>query len=315
VNRATTLVLLAQLLLPLLGAQNELSHEALFAPNKTFPYFEATSLPTKEPTKSFDIETARFLAQASLLSYVKETKFIEKKFIESGFSDIRFFDNEGSFAFLAIRHDTLVLVFRGTESGDQRDYVTDSRIFQKPFLDYGTAHQGFIQALDWIDSDVTAAIEKLQTEKPRHLWISGHSLGGALATLYALHHPQTATAVYTMGAPRIGGIRFAKNAAEAITLYRLANDNDIIPRLPTPPFYKHIGKTYFITSSLELKTDPPFAQKWESRRKSHADLIETLFKDHWLKGNFKGIPSDYIVDHSPHLYAEALAAIDSVEAE
>ncbi|MDE0768606.1 MAG: lipase family protein [Opitutaceae bacterium] len=315
VNRITTVVLLVHFLFLNLGAQNELSHEALFAPNKTFPYFENCPLPTGTSEKIFDIETARFLAQASLLSYVKAAKFIKAEFIESGFSDVRFFDNEGTFAFIAVRDDALVLVFRGTESGDQRDYVTDGKIIQNPFLDYGTAHQGFIQALDWIDEDVDAAIEFLLAEKPRQLWISGHSLGGALATLYALRHPEDVTAVYTMGAPRIGGVRFAENAAKTITLYRLANDNDIIPRLPTPPFYKHIGKTYFITSSLELKIDPPFAQKWESRRAGHANLIETLFKQHWLEGDFQAIPSDYIVDHSPRLYAEALAAIVSVEAE
>ena len=243
-------------------------------------------MPENADPKSFEIETARFLAEASLLSYVKETDFIKKKFAQAGFSETLFFAKEGSFASLAIRNDALVLVFRGTESADEADYYTDAKIIQTPFLDYSTAHQGFVEALNWVSSDSDDAIVSLLDEKPHALWLGGHSLGGALATLYALQNPKSVSAIYTLGAPRVGGIRLAKNANQLIQLYRLVNDNDTIPRLPTPPFYNHIGSTYFITSSLELKKDPPFAQKWESRRKGHANLIETLYKEHWLEGDF-----------------------------
>jgi triacylglycerol lipase len=132
--------------------------------------------------------------------------------IESDSEDVRFFDKDGTFALLAIRDYTLVLVFRGTETGDQRDYVTDNKIIQESFLDYSTAHQGFIQALDTIDNDIDATIATHLAQNSRPFWVSGHSLGGALATLYALRHPEQATAVYATGAPRIGGFKFAKNA-------------------------------------------------------------------------------------------------------
>jgi len=298
-------------LLSPLQAESELSHEALFAPNTSFPYFEASHFPKNPDSKAFDIEIARFLAEASLLSYVKENAFIETKLANAGFGETRFFAMQGTFAYLAVSDETLVLVFRGTERADKADLLTNAKIIQTPFLDFGTAHQGFVKALDWVGDDIQTTIESLLKEKPRAFWLSGHSLGGALATLYALKKPEQVTAVYTMGAPRVGGIRLAKNIDMRILLYRIVNDNDIIPRLPTPPFYKHGGTIHFITSSLELKVDPPFAQKWESRRKGHADLIERLYKNHWLEGDFRAIPSDYIVDHSPRLYAEALAAVES----
>lgn len=313
VNRITAATFLIAFLIPVLRADKELSHEALFAPNKSFPYFEDSRLPRKTSPKAFDIEIARFLAEASLLAYVKEEPFIEAALSSAGFSETRFFSNEGTFAFLAIRDDDLVLIFRGTESADQSDYLTNAKIIQTAFLDYGTAHRGFVEALDWVSGDIDAAAAGLLKQKPRNLWVGGHSLGGALATLYALQKPESISAVYTMGAPRVGGIRLAENTDKHVTLYRLVNDNDLIPRLPTPPLYKHSGSTYFITSSLELVIDPPFAQKWESRRKGHVKLIETLYQDHWSEGDFQAIPSDYLVDHSPRLYAEALAAIKPVE--
>ncbi len=97
-------------------------------------------------------------------------------------------------------------------------------------------------------------------------------------------------------------------------MYRIVNDNDIIPRVPTPPFYKHIGSTYYLTSSGELLIDPSITQKWESQRKGHATLVKRLYNEHWQKGQFGVVPTDYVVDHSPRLYAEALANLTQKDA-
>ncbi len=309
-KRAVLAVLLALAVTSPATAENTLSHKALFAPNTTYPYFEKTVLPAEAVDGEFDVKAARFLAEASLLAYVTEPAFIKTRLAKAGFSNAIFFDRNGAFAFLAIREDALLLTFRGTEPADRIDYLTDVKIVQKKFLDYGTAHQGFIEALDWISEDIDAAITTLLAENPRPAWVTGHSLGGALATLYSIRQHKVVTSVYTMGTPRLGGIKFAKNVEGLVNLYRLINDNDIIPRLPTPPFYAHIGSTYFMSSKGELLKDPPFTKKWDSHTKGHVDLIETLYKKHWLEGHFNAVPTDYIVDHSPRLYAEALAKID-----
>ena len=287
-------------------SEQSLSHEALFAPNKTYRYFDAHPFPAASDSEDFDLSLARFLAEASLLSYVKETEFIETALLRAGFQEVRFFARKNTFAFLAIQANDLVLVFRGSEASDPADFFTNTKTFQKPFLEYGTAHSGFIEALDWVSEDLQAAIEQYGSHR---LWVGGHSLGGALGTLFALRESRKTDAVYTFGAPRIGGIKLARNAEKEIALYRVVYDNDIIPRVPSPPFFQHFGTTFFISSDHELIEDPPFARKWESRRRGHAALIESLFKDHWLEGDFKTIPSDYVVDHSPRLYAEALGAV------
>lgn len=286
-------------------AEQSLSHQALFAPNKEFPYFEANPFPSEAVQDRFDLSLGRFLAEASLLCYVKETDFIESALLESGFDEVLFFAEKNTFAYLAIDPENLVLVFRGSEASDPADFFTNTKTIQKPFLGLGTAHLGFIEALDWVSDDLSNAIEERGS---RNLWLSGHSLGGALATLFALRESEKTRAVYTFGAPRIGGFKLAQNADEKISLYRIVYDNDIIPRVPSPPFYRHFGTTHFISSDHELIQNPPFAEKWESRRKGHVELIESLFKDHWLEGDFKTIPSDYVVDHSPRRYVEALAA-------
>ncbi len=288
-------------------SEDELSHAALFAPNTEYPYFENVSWPSDPPTDAFSLPAAQFLAEASLLVYVKDETFIADKLNNAGFSQTQFFSEEGTYAFLAIRDDALVVCFRGSETANRADYTTDAKVVQKPFREYGKAHSGFVEALDWVASDIEAAIEALpRSDSSRPVWVTGHSLGAAIATLYGVDQHKRVAAIYPIGSPRVGGIQFAKNTQDLVDVYRVINDNDIVPRIPTPPFYRHIGTPYFITSEGELIVDPPFAKKWESRRKGHADLIERLYNEHWRKGNFKAVPADYVVDHSPRLYAEGL---------
>jgi len=293
------------------AAAEEYTHKALFAPNTDYPYFQSNSFPNSPNKDAFDLQVSGFLAEASLLVYVKDPKFIETTLDQAGFSKTLFFENQGTYAYLAISDSDLILVFRGSETADKTDYTTDAKIIQMPYKDFGSAHSGFVEAVGWVSEPIDKEINQLLEEKPRSLWITGHSLGGALATLYGVHRGDQSTAVYTIGAPRVGGIILAKEGDERIRLYRQVNDNDIIPRLPTPPFYQHFGSIHFITSDGELIEDPPFTRKWESRANGHASLIEELYNRHWKQWDFTAIPLDYVVDHSPRLYAEALAAIQA----
>jgi len=289
---------------------NELSHEALFGPNTEYPYFEAIGLPTEVETDDlFNLDLARFLAEASLLAYVEEEAFIAEALKKAGFKETRFFAHEGTFAYLAQNDSAIVLSFRGSETANKADYTTDAKIVQTPFFDYGTAHFGFIEAFEWVRSAIDDAIEELLAERERPIWVTGHSLGAALATLYGIHRYEVVSAIYPIGSPRVGGIQFAKNTENLVNIFRIVNDNDIIPRLPAPPFYRHVGSTYFLTSTGELLENPSFTRKWESQRKGHAALIKKLYEDHWQKGDFRAVPTDYVVDHSPRLYVEALASL------
>ena len=96
-------------------------------------------------------------------------------------------------------------------------------------------HRGFEDAVDAVWSDVAAALKG--AEQP--LFITGHSLGGALAIIAAERLRRElkieATAVYTFGAPRVGSAAFA-GSYNACGLgdrsYRLIHGLDIVPTLP-----------------------------------------------------------------------------------
>ena len=96
-------------------------------------------------------------------------------------------------------------------------------------------HGGFARELDGVaDHLVELARDHAAGGKP--LYVTGHSAGGALATLAArrLHEagvPVRAGIVFS--APRVGDRRFA--ATYPLPLIRLEHRHDLIPHLPLPP--------------------------------------------------------------------------------
>lgn len=100
------------------------------------------------------------------------------------------------------------------------------------------------------------------------LLITGHSRGGAMAVLAAfeLSDRYAVRAVVTIGAPRVGLGRFQQayatkprcpgTKADAGTLgtvtVRLSHKNDLVPRIPPPPYYRHIGEAFQIDDAGHL---------------------------------------------------------------
>lgn len=300
---------------PLTEAENEsgtLSHKYLFAPNKTFPYFEACGTLDSATAKEFSPTNAAMLAQCSLLVYVKENEFIEEKLRLAHFTNIQFFDTDGTFAFLAEGPRDIVITFRGSETGDRTDYLTDAKFHQRPFTADGKAHPGFAQALEQVDENLRSSLKQALEEDPsKTVWATGHSLGAALATLFSIQNPDYVHVLYPIGSPRVVNRRLAQRWHNQLAIFRVVNNNDLITRLPTPPFYEHIGPTFFLAVDGELVVDPPSRRIWRERLKGQKKYVEQLLSDHWSEGDFSAIPSDSFADHSPRLYAEALIRLAS----
>lgn len=105
------------------------------------------------------------------------------------------------------------------------------------------------------------------------LYITGHSLGGALAVLAAaLIYSERQLAglrpllkgVYTYGQPMVGGPTFARHFDEKFgkKLFRHIYGNDIVPRLPpiTTGKFAHFGQEYASTSAGWAEQERPVTQ-------------------------------------------------------
>ncbi|WP_244935627.1 lipase family protein [Paenibacillus glycanilyticus] len=206
--------------------------------------------------QQFDLRIALFLAGIAGQTYSqfenKDGLFLVPRGYElvGAFSAKAYDDTEERFGFVLQSDRSSVLAFRG--SGSAVDWVSDfiaQQTTYRPVKNAGQTHKGFTDIYTTTRSQVLDLIEQLPVEKP--LFITGHSLGGALATLAALdiavNTPFTAPIVYTFGAPRVGDTRFVKlynNTVE--THWRLQNEYDIVPHLP-PLVYQSpdTKKTYF----------------------------------------------------------------------
>lgn len=134
-------------------------------------------------------------------------------------------------AYLALREEDrmAVLAFRGTEA-DYRDILTDinARFYKKP--DGAKTHTGFLQAYKRVGGEVREACGKVGEDGYR-LYVTGHSLGGALAMIatrdLAADH---LAACYTFGSPKVGNEEFGHAIKPPI--YRVVNAADVVARIP-----------------------------------------------------------------------------------
>lgn len=135
----------------------------------------------------------------------------------------------------------LVLAFRGTEKKIS-DWLTDARCI--PVV-YGKdkIHKGFYRAFcinkdadgNTVEDKVTAILNtqkaKDESENPLPLFITGHSLGGALALLATKQVASDVNgACYTFGAPRVGNYEYFRSIKTPV--FRIVNSSDIVPRVP-----------------------------------------------------------------------------------
>ncbi len=141
-------------------------------------------------------------------------------------------------AMLVRRPDLAVLVFRGTK--EKADIRTD---LSAKFVDTpeGKAHKGFISAYETVHDEFVAKIEeKIPADLP--LYVTGHSLGGALATAAAnrLDAVHTLAACYTFGSPRIGTEEWGDRIKTPV--YRVVNAADGVPLIPLSGLVRTILK-------------------------------------------------------------------------
>ena len=141
------------------------------------------------------------------------------------------FDSDGTQAILVSSDKFIALAFRGTETTSIKDIKSDIKAQIMQCETGGKIHTGFKEAFDRVALDIQKKLDndKLKT-KP--LFITGHSLGGALATIAAkkLSHKGGLAACYTFGSPRVGDEEWIADIKTPV--YRLVNAADCVTMLP-----------------------------------------------------------------------------------
>ncbi|KAI3706200.1 hypothetical protein L6452_23781 [Arctium lappa] len=199
-------------------------------------------------------------------------------FIKSEFEKICFLDNPITDTQVAIWRDSarkrLVVAFRGTEQVRWKDLRTDLMLAPAglnpermggDFKEEVQVHSGFLSAYDSVRTRIISLI-KIATgyqddgadqASKWHVYVTGHSLGGALATLLALELSSSQLAkrgtisvtMYNFGSPRVGNKKFAEVYNEKVKdSWRVVNHRDIIPSIPRLMGYCHVAHPIYLAA-------------------------------------------------------------------
>jgi triacylglycerol lipase len=254
--------------------------------------------------KAFSKINLAYLAYCSKLVY-KTKDEIKSGLEKEGFkleSDSFYFTDEetDTQGFVAGDRNKIIVAFRGTEQKID-DIITNARISKKTWTEenpIGEVHSGFYDALKSVWDDIEKEIGNLRNNN-QSVWLTGHSLGGALAALAAatLKFQGAETGfdgLYTFGQPRIGNREFSSvfNQSLKSRYFRIVNNNDVVTRIPPQIFgYSHAGTLKYFDADGKLHGDGDlswWAKFWD-RLEGGLD-------------NFLNLTPDRISDHSMKIY-------------
>jgi len=231
------------------------------------------------------------LAELAWIAYLEEESAAEIV-DDIGLQETLFFDRDGSQAYVfRTDHDTIVAC-RGTEPNEWNDIRADANALMAVSETVGRVHRGFKSEVD----DLWPRLEKELQSNTKTLWFTGHSLGGAMATICAgrcflSHIPVNPKQLFTFGSPRVGNKRYVKNVE--LDHYRWVNNNDVVTRIPPAWMgYRHTGKQMYFDA------DGKFRRLTKVQRT----------RDRW-KGFFRGLRHwkiDHFSDHSMSLYVDCI---------
>ncbi|MEM8804994.1 MAG: lipase family protein [Cyanobacteria bacterium P01_G01_bin.38] len=287
------------------------------------PYRE-NDLVFKESPTQYSTKLALSLAKASYLIY-QDKKYVAEISRRWGIdikNNFRYFNNKGrdTQAFIFRTDEFMVLSFRGSQ--ELKDWFTNFNTKLRNFTirkagitsisSYkGKVHTGFFLGWAIIERAVLEQITRWRADCLKQgkalppLLITGHSLGGALATMAAAALSENGIDVaglYTFGQPRVGDWSFSRQLNNNLDgkVFRFVNNNDIVPHVPPPfsplnpmRFYGHLGTMkYFDSKGILVANYKAFNRALDAAWGIAKGLFESGF--------------DLIADHSMQYYISYL---------
>jgi hypothetical protein len=229
----------------------------------------------------------------------------------------RFYSSDGAQAHSWIQNGVFHLAFRGTE--ELNDVFADLNLQRTRLFDDDSSilvHAGFLSYFNEIKDDIQAEL-KIQAKHFHTFQVTGHSLGGAMATIASAYlgkmintpspdiqgegpnfkivdKTKKRIVCHTIGSPRVGNTNFVNwfhtHVDESM---RIANDDDPITLFPISCLYTHVSDAICLSDKCikEVQSDT----KWYWR----------LFSFPFYKSS--------VADHSCNMYIKRLLQSQKVK--
>lgn len=308
-------------------------------------------------TAEFETASSEAIKAVKLVAHTEAVR-IERDVRAWGFDRFQYLSGISTQCFVAASDQLIVICFRGTEPNRIWDIYDDLLAIpmRYPTQVTGLVHVGFWTALKqvWRDVDTPPMVwppdidrdagkgftdylrEFRNVRKPQPVWITGHSLGGALATMATARllgegvlRVDDIGGIYTFGQPRVGDDQFAENYQPDERHFRIVHDNDVVTRVPPESLkqahglagmlidkysgrsetalqgsrfqYRHVGRVVFLSGAVGIKLD---IGKLEFLRWRITARLKALFRSGSLVERL--LPG--VTDHSMSKYNTVLAA-------
>ncbi len=218
-------------------------------------------MPSPSISPEYDSQLAHTMVQLANDIYQKRSE--AKRRFQSVLKPkkFHFLSRKGTQCAIASNDEAIFIVFRGTQVKQVEDILADIEVDPQSAFG-GKVHSGFYRAYRLIRARL---LNKLRLHGNKPIVVSGHSLGGALATLAALDlslKRLPVTAVYTAGQPRVGDKKFRSAYYDAVDnrTFRFSHVDDVIPSIPPTKVpvvnfeYSHVGQKIYVVNNKTLTT-------------------------------------------------------------
>ena len=216
----------------------------------------------------------------------------KSKFKALGYTIVQFFDVNGAQGYLLKGADSHVLSFRGTEVTEKSDVLADLKAGKNLEASGGKVHVGFKDELNKLWPAITVSLANIDA-----LYVTGHSLGAAMATIAASRIQTKVIALVTFGSPRAGNQEFVNSLS--VTHYRVQNNCDDVTKVPFLLMgFAHHGTHKYMNFDGEFRD----FTAWQQIK----DMVRSR-----LKARSKGQKFIGVFDHMMENYIAKLAKLGS----
>jgi triacylglycerol lipase len=284
-----------------------------------------------DPTAPHSTAQAAFLGKACELAY-RPAEVGRQGFAEQLGMQAQLISVGNTQAYVATDPKSIVVAFRGSESlatlDGFRDWLlTNARNFLvlpegRLGTDFAAAgvgarfHSGFMKALGDIWDTLFPVVDEAFNASERAVWVTGHSLGGAIALLCGWRFHQNFVPVHqicTFGAPMIGNDAAAAAFEREFPgkIFRYVDAGDLVPKLPTVSLftnsYQHCQQEIIVGDAARDGEEVLEKLAAEQAAEQAADEIAPPTADRLWSEIRAGMPSHLMGNYLARLAQDRLA--------